>query len=72
MNSTRNKYPLTTQTSKLFVVIRKNKEISLDLLKSYCEEYFEQYAFIKHENDIDALTGYVIPVHYHIVGNAPV
>ena len=66
----RNKYPLTTQTTKLFIVIRKNKKISMDLIKSYCDEFLENYAFIEHKQDIDPLNAMVIPVHYHIVGNA--
>lgn len=70
MFMTRNKYPLTTQTTKLFVVIRKNKKISKELIKTYCEEYYEQYAFIEHEKDIEPVTGQVEGCHYHIVGVA--
>lgn len=66
----RNKYPLTTQTSKLFIVIRKNKVISHNLIKSYCDEFMNDYAYIEHKNDKDPITGEIIPVHYHIVGNA--
>lgn len=66
----RNKYPLTTQTTKLFIVIRKNKVISKDLIKSYCDEFLDSYAFIEHTKDVDPIDAMVIPVHYHIVGNA--
>lgn len=64
------KASLNTQTGKLFIVIRKNKEIPMEKIKAYCSIYGDQYAFIKHENDIDAVTGLKIPVHYHIVMNA--
>lgn len=64
------KCSLSTQTAKLFIVIRKNRSIDLDKIKSYCSNYGNEYAFIKHENDIDSATGVIIPVHYHIVMNA--
>lgn len=62
--------PLTTQTGKLFIVIRKNKSIPLDKIKAYCLTYGKEYAFIEHKQDIDPVTGLVIPTHYHIVLNA--
>lgn len=64
------KASLTTQTAKLFIVIRKNKEIPLNKIEAYCREYGNEYAFICHKCDIDPITGAVIPVHYHIVMNA--
>ena len=64
------KASLNTQTGKLFIVIRKNKEISIDKIKSYCKEYSTQYAFICHAKDVDYATGLVIPIHYHIIMNA--
>lgn len=64
------KASLNTQTGKLFIVIRKNKEIDKNKLKSYCEKYGNEFAFISHDNDIDSVTGLVIPIHYHIVMNA--
>lgn len=67
---TRNKYPLTTQTTHLFIVIRKNKEISKDLIKAYCEEYLDQYAFIEHKGDREPVTQNIEGTHYHIVGYA--
>lgn len=65
-----NKASLSTQTARLFIVIRKNKVIDINKIKSYCELYGEEYAFITHKNDIDPLTGLCIPIHYHIVMNA--
>lgn len=70
MAKTRNKYPLTTQTSKLFIVIRKNKMIPIALIKQYCDEYLEKYVFIEHKNDIEPVTGQVEGVHYHIWGKS--
>lgn len=64
------KASLTTQTGKLFIVIRKNKAITVEKIKTYCETFGETYAFITHENDIDPVTGVKIPIHYHIVMNA--
>lgn len=64
------KASLTTQTGKLFIVIRKNKQIDLNKIKAYCSQFGEQYAFINHKEDIDPLSGVVIPTHYHIVLNA--
>lgn len=61
--------PLTCQSRKVCIVIRKNKEISVAKLKEFCLTYFERYAFIEHKGDLDAETGEVIPVHYHIVGD---
>ena len=61
---------MTTQTGKLFVVIRKNKAIDHEKIKSFCETYGKEYAFIEHTKDVDPLTGAIIPVHYHIVLNA--
>ena len=68
MGSKRNKYPLTTQTTKLFIVIRKNMEISKEFIKAYCDEFLEQYAFIEHKGDIEPTTKLVEGTHYHIVG----
>ena len=64
------KASLNTQTGKLFIVIRKNKEIDINKIKAYCKEYGKEYAFICHAKDIDFATGVVIPVHYHIIMNA--
>ena len=66
----RNKYPLTTQTTKLFIVIRKNKQFSKDFIRNYCENFFVQYVFIEHLNDIEPITGEIEGAHYHIVGIA--
>lgn len=64
------KASLTTQTGKLFIVIRKNKELPVAKIREYCETYGNEYAFIVHRNDIDPLTRLIVPVHYHIVLNA--
>lgn len=64
------KSSLNTQTGKLFIVIRKNKAININKIKSYCETYGKEYAFISHNKDIDPVTGVTIPIHYHIVMNA--
>lgn len=64
------KASLSTQTGKLFIVIRKNKPLPLDKIKAYCAEYGKEFAFIVHDKDIDSVTGSVIPIHYHIVMNA--
>lgn len=66
----KSKYPLTTQTTKLFIVIRKNKKIPLHVIKSYCDEYFEKYVFIEHTCDVEPVTGQVEGIHYHICGRA--
>ena len=60
---------LTCQSKKVCLVIRKNKALSIDKIKSYCDDFFSKYAFIKHEGDIDPSSGEVVPVHYHIVGD---
>ena len=65
----RQKYPLTTQTKKVFIVIRKNKKIPKQLLLEYVNTYFDEYSFIEHENDIEPITKIVEGCHYHIIGN---
>lgn len=64
----RKKAPLTCQSRKVCLVIRKNKEIKLDTLKAYCDTYFKIYAFIQHDKDHDE-NGGLVGVHYHIVGD---
>lgn len=61
--------PLTSQTRKVCLVIRKNKKIPLSKIEEYCKNEFERYAFIEHENHIDVKTGEIEGVHYHIVGD---
>lgn len=63
------KTPLTCQTKKVNIVIRKEKAIPLNKLKEFCIEYFERFAFIEHKNDIQPDTGELESVHYHIVGD---
>lgn len=60
---------LTCQSTKACIVIRKGKSIPMDKIKSYCDTYFEKYAFIEHKGDIKPDTGEIESVHYHIVGN---
>lgn len=62
--------PLTSQTRQLFIVIRVNKDLGKDKVKAYCDENFEQYAFIEHKDDINPNTKLVESLHYHIVGYA--
>lgn len=64
------KTPLTSQTTKLFIVIRKNKVIPISKLKEYCSNEFVRYAFVEHKNHIKPSTGDIEGVHYHIVGDA--
>lgn len=61
--------PLSCQSKKVCIVIRKNKTIPIDKLKDYCFSYFDKFAFIEHCKDIDSVSGEIIPVHYHIVGD---
>lgn len=57
---------LGTRTKNVNIVIRKNKELSMERIKEWCEINCDKYAFIKHENDIN-LNGDVEGVHYHLV-----
>lgn len=61
------KYPLTTQTQKICVVIRKPEPIKVELLESWLRENCEKWAYVTHKNHIDPVTHGVIPVHYHFV-----
>jgi len=63
------KKPLTCQSTKVDIVIRKNIEIPLSKIKAYCVENFERYAFIEHKGDIKPETGEVEGTHYHICGD---
>lgn len=60
---------LDTQTYKHFVVIRKNKELPLNVLKQYLKDNYDQYCLIVHDKDKDKKTGLTAPIHYHFVGN---
>lgn len=68
------KSSLSTQTGKLFIVIRKPKEImdkiNDEKILSYCTTFGHDYVFICHDHDVDASTGLIITKHYHIVLNA--
>ena len=41
------KKPLTCQSRKVDIVIRKNKSIPIEKIKAYCQKEFERYAFIE-------------------------
>lgn len=60
---------LSSQTRKVNIVIRKNKEIPLSKIKEYCDIYFDRYAFIEHKCDKKPDTGEIEGCHYHIVGD---
>lgn len=64
------KLPLTSQTKKLFITIRKNKALPKERIDEYCKEYFEKYAWIEHKGDISPTTHEVEGDHYHIVADA--
>ena len=66
---TNKKIPLTCQTRKLFIVIRKNKQYKKETIQEFCETYFDWYAFIEHKEDVEPITGLVEGCHYHIVCN---
>lgn len=63
------KKPLTCQSKKVDIVIRKNIEIPISKIKQYCIYNFERYAFIEHKGDIKPSTGEIEGVHYHIMGD---
>lgn len=60
--------PLSCQTNKHFVVIRKNRSYPLHVITEFLDNYYEKYALIVHEKDIDPVTKVIIPTHYHYVG----
>lgn len=64
------KTPLTSKTQHLNIVINTTeKDISQSDVQAFCNLYFNEYAFIKHDKDIFD-SGELKHVHYHIVGNA--
>ena len=63
------KAPLTCQSTKACIVIRKNMSIPKSRIEEYCKTYFKWYAFIEHKGDIEPTTGIVEGTHYHIVGD---
>ena len=62
---------LTTQSQHWFITIRKNIDLSINVLKQWCETMSEgeMFAFIEHKGDLSADTGEVEGTHYHIVLN---
>lgn len=63
------KASLSCQTTKHFVVIRKNKAYPLDVLKNFLNDHYSQWALITHKNHKDPNSGEIIPIHYHYIGN---
>lgn len=61
------KAPITCQSTRVDLVIRKNKEIPIEKIKAYCESECIRYAFIEHKGDTSSDTGEVEGVHYHLV-----
>ena len=57
---------LQTQSKQFCCVIRKDKHISKDRIVEFCSSYASQWAFIKHEGDINR-EGLLEGVHYHLV-----
>lgn len=68
------KCSLSTQTGKLFIVIRKApsimEKIDNDKVLNYCKTFGKEYAFILHDKDVEPVTGEVESKHYHIVMKA--
>lgn len=62
------KASLESKAFKVCIVIRKNKHFKASDITSFCENYLERYAWIKHEGDISPQTKEVEGVHYHVVG----
>lgn len=62
--------PLSTQTSKHFVVIRNNREYPIGVLTKYLNVHYSEWVLICHKEDKDPITKMTIPVHYHYVGNS--
>lgn len=62
---------LTSQSCHWWITIRKNIEISKNLIRQWCDTMSagDMYAFIEHKGDISTDTGEVEGCHYHIVMN---
>lgn len=61
--------PLSTQTAKHFVVIRKNRAYPINVIKDFLNANYKHWALIVHKEDKDPITGEIIPIHYHYVGD---
>ena len=62
------KASLESKSFKVCLVIRKNCYFNSSLITSFCDTYFERYAWIMHDKDINPSTKEVEGVHYHLVG----
>lgn len=60
--------PLSCQTTKHFVVIRKNRQYPIETIQDFLNQYYVKWALIVHEKDRDPITHDIIPIHYHYVG----
>lgn len=60
--------PLSCQTKKHFVVIRKNRSYPIKTITDFLDNHYEKWALICHKQDEDPTTHLVIPTHYHYVG----
>lgn len=63
------KCSLSTQTGKIWLIIRNNKPIDISLFNTYLSIYADEYAYIIHKGDIDCTTGVVESTHLHCVYN---
>lgn len=63
------KCSLSTQTGKIWLIIRNNKPIDISLFTTYLSVYADEYAYIIHDGDIDTTTGCVESTHLHCVYN---
>lgn len=62
-------YPLSSQTTRHFVVIRKNREYPIEVLKKYLNDNFEKWALVVHKDHLDPKDHKtIIPIHYHFLG----
>jgi len=64
-----NRTPISSQTTKLDIVIRKNIVIPINLLEDFCKIHFKKYAFCAHLHDVSPDTGEEEGAHYHIVAD---
>lgn len=62
-------FPLSSQTTHHFVVIRKNREYPIEVLKKYLNDNFEKWALVVHKDHLDPKDHKtIIPIHYHFLG----
>ena len=62
-------FPITSQTTHHFVVIRKNREYPIEVIIKYLNDNFEKWALTIHKNHVDPKDHKtIIPIHYHFLG----